>query len=312
MEREAENLVMFIVMKLMQSRKSTNAMSLIQPTSLAQSKSLVQSEPLVQSESLAQSKFLVQSTSSSTSNPTSNPMLRRSLTRLATPLLIGVLTLMAANPAFAEAERMLRTITVTGQGTESIQTTQAQVMLAVEVQGKTAEEVQREAARRTAAVVEFLRSRNVNKLQTTGIYLSPQYDYNNNTQRITGYTANNSISFRVPTDKAGALMDEAISKGATRIDGVNFSAEDSAIATAQQQALKEAAQDAQTQADAVLSALGLSKKDVVSIQVNGATPTPVYTQGQQVLRAEAAPASPTPVVGGEQEVQASVTLQISY
>ena len=38
--------------------------------------------------------------------------------------------------------RMLRTLTVSGRGTESIQTTIAQVRLGVEAQGKTAGEVQ--------------------------------------------------------------------------------------------------------------------------------------------------------------------------
>ncbi len=98
--------------------------------------------------------------------------------------------------------------------------------------------------------------------------------------------------------------------GATQINGISFVANDEAIAAAQKQALKEATQDARQQADAVFSALGFKSKEIVSIQVNNATapPPPMF------LRAEAAKVadSSTPVVGGEQEVEASVTLQISY
>jgi uncharacterized protein len=230
------------------------------------------------------------------------------------PLFLGVLSLTMATPAMAEQTQMLRTLTVTGQGTEIIPTTLSRVQLGVEVQGDTAEKVQQEAARRSSAVVDLVRSRNIAKLQTTGISLSPRYDYSNNgEQKIIGYTATNSISFQVTTDRAGTIMDDAVKAGATRIDGVSFIAEEGAIATAQRQAIREATQEAQAQADAALSALGLSRKEVVSIQVNGASPPPPVLYQAEALAARTASApAPTPVIGGEQEVQASVTLQFSY
>ncbi|MBH8566150.1 SIMPL domain-containing protein [Nostoc sp. CENA67] len=216
-------------------------------------------------------------------------------------------------PGFAEEKAQLwRTLTVSGRGTESIPTTLSEVSLGVEVQAKTAQEAQQEAARRSSAVVALLKSRNVEKLQTTGIRLNPVYSYTNNVQRITGYTASNTVSFRIVTEKAGTLLDEAVKAGATQINSVNFIATDEAIAKARQQALKEATQDARQQADAVFSALGFQPKEVVSIKVDNANapPPPV------LYRAEAAKLAnqdaSTPVVGGEQQVEASVTLQISY
>ena len=211
--------------------------------------------------------------------------------------------------------QLMRTVTVTGRGVESIPATIAQVSLGVEAQGKTAQEVQQEVARRSTAVVELLRSRNVEKLQTTGIRLNPNYSFQNNVQRLVGYTAVNTVSFRMDTDRVGNLLDEAVKAGATRIDGINFVATDSAIATAQEQALQKATQDAQRQADAVLRTLNLTRQEVVNIQVNGAaTPPPI------AFRVRAAPPVgdiavnefSTPVAGGEQQVEASVTLQIRY
>jgi uncharacterized protein len=233
----------------------------------------------------------------------------------ALPLFLGILSLTMANPAMAEQQQqMLRTLTVIGQGTEMVPTTLSRVQLGVEVQGDTADKVQQEAARRSSAVVELVRSRNVAKLQTTGISLNPRYDYSDNgEQKIVGYTATNSISFQVPTDRAGTVMDDAVKAGATRIDGVSFIADEGAIATAQRQAIREATQDAQAQADAALSALGLTRKEVVSIQVNGSTPPPPILYQREALAARVADSPPpTPVVGGEQEVQTSVTLQFSY
>ncbi|XGW00618.1 MAG: SIMPL domain-containing protein [Leptolyngbya sp. BL-A-14] len=229
----------------------------------------------------------------------------------------GLLSLAIANPVLAQEklaqEKMLRTLTVTGRGTEMVATTITQVRLGVEAQGKTANEVQQEVARRSNAVVNLLKSRQVDKLETTGINLSPTYQYDNGKQTLTGYSASNIVSFRIATPKAGTLLDEAVKAGASRIDGVSFIATDEAIAATQKAALREATQDAQAQADAVFSALNLSKGQIVSIQVNGASaPPPRPIEDVQMLRAAAAPKAPSPVIGGEQEVQASVTLQISY
>jgi hypothetical protein len=120
------------------------------------------------------------------------------------------------------------------------------------------------------------------------------------------------VSFEVPTERAGALIDEAIEVGATRIDSVSFTAADAAIETAQQQALREATQDAQRQAETVLSALNLTRKAIVSVQINGATPPPPIPVPRLESRAASLDRAETPIVGGEQEVQASVTLEISY
>lgn len=223
---------------------------------------------------------------------------------------VGMLSLAISQPVLAQ-EKLMRTLTVTGQGTETIVTTFTQVRLGVEAQGKTAEAVQSEVAQRSNSVVNFLKSRRVEKLETTGVNLNPNYRYDNGKQTLTGYSASNTVSFRVDTKTAGSIMDEAVKAGASRIDGISFIASDGAIANARKTALKKATQDAQEQADAVLGALGLSRQEIVSIQVNGATtPPPRPIPYAAKAMAEAAP--PSPVMGGDQEVEASVTLQISY
>lgn len=234
-------------------------------------------------------------------------------------LYLGLVCITFTNSALAQdrgqiQNMLVRTLTVSGRGVESIPTTLTEVRLGVEVQRKTIAEAQQEAARRSDAVVSLLKARpQVEKLQTTGITLNPVYSYNNNTQKLTGYIATNTVSFRVPTEKIGMLLDETVKVGATRIDGINFVATDSAVSAAQQQALKKATQDAQQQANSVLSSLNLTPKEIVSIQVNDTNVPPP----QPLLQAERAADTlnvkvATPVVGGEQKVEASVTLQFSY
>lgn len=233
-------------------------------------------------------------------------------------LTLGLLSTNFTNSALAQDKgqiqnMLLRTLTVSGRGVESIPTTLTEIRLGVEVQRKTITEAQQEAARRSEAVVSLLRSRpQVEKLQTTGITLNPVYSYNNNTQKLTGYIATNTVSFRVATEKIGMLLDDTVKVGASRIDGITFIATDSAISAAQQQALKKATQDAQQQANSVLSSLNLTPKEIVNIQINNTTvapPQPLF-QDRTANVAEAKVA--TPVIGGEQKVEASVTLQISY
>jgi len=236
------------------------------------------------------------------------------LTKLGVTLSLSLtfVSLIAPLPALSQ-EKLLRTLNVTGRGVESIDTTLTQVELGVESTGKSASAVQQEVARRSTAVVELLKNRKVEKLETTGINLSPTYDYTGGRQVLTGYSAINRVRFQVPIPQAGILLDQAVQSGASRIDGLSFKASDTAIATAQQQALREATQDALQQARTVFSSLNITQKEIISIQINQATPPPsvpmVYATA---ARMKTGFDSTTPVIGGEQTVEATVTLTISY
>ncbi len=242
------------------------------------------------------------------------PRHRFSKPALSLLLVTGWIALAGISPGIAQERKPSRTITASGRGIVTIPTTLSQIRLAIEVQAKTPTTAQQEAAKRSTQVVEYLKNQRVDKLQTTGINLNPTYIYPpNGTPKITGYTATNSISFRVTTDRAGMILDAAVKTGATRIDGVSFVAADSAIASAQLQALKQATQDAQRQADTVLDTLNLKRKEVIGIQIsNTSTPTPIPMQNQRALAQTTDAQATTPVVGGEQQVEASVTLDIGY
>lgn len=213
-------------------------------------------------------------------------------------------------PARAQ-EQVLRTLSVTGVGVERIPATLAQVNLGVEIQGKMAAEVQQEVAKRTSSLVEFLRSRQVERLQTKGISLQPNYNYTNNQRRLIGYIGTNTVSFRLSTEEVGKLLDKAVEAGATRIDNISFTATEAEMASAQKEALRKATIEAQKQADAVLEALNFSTKEIIGVQINGASvPQPRRLERASFSAADAE--ASTPVIGGEQAVSGSVTLQIRY
>jgi uncharacterized protein len=207
-----------------------------------------------------------------------------------------------------------RTLTVSGKGTINIPTTMTQVRLGVEIQGKTAQIVQQQVAKRSQTVLELLKARKVEKLETTGINLNPNYSYKDGKQTITGYSGSNTVSFRINTEKSGTLLDEAIQAGATKIDGISFVASDEALAQAQQQAIQKASEDAKKQASSALTALNLKQQEVIGVQINNANPPmPIAYSSPALAEAKVSQSSAdTPVVGGEQKVQQTVTLQIRY
>lgn len=223
---------------------------------------------------------------------------------------VSCLSLALMQPVLAQ-EQILKTITVTGKGIERIPATVANVQLGVEIEGQNATQIQEQVAKRTASLVELLKSSNVQKLQTTGVQLRPDYTYDNNQRQLKGYVATNLVSFELPIERVGRLLDDSVKVGATRIDNVNLTATETAIAIAQQQALVKASLDAQQQAEAVLNALNLKAQEIITINVNGANiPNPLV---REVMADKlASNMASSPVIGGEQEISASVTLQIRY
>lgn len=235
-------------------------------------------------------------------------------------LALGLLSLTACQsvptPIEAGNSRFLpRTLSVSGKGEVTIPTTVAQVSLGVTLQGKEATEVQEQLAQKSSAVVKLLKARKVEKLETTNISFSPVYSYKDDKETLIGYSGTNIVRFRIETQKIANLLDDAIKAGATRIDSVRFVASDHAIAQAQQQAINKAAEDAKKQGDAALSALNLQQQEIMRIQINETNvpePLSFAIPAKRVAIPQVGGIPSTPVVGGEQEVEASVTLLIRY
>jgi uncharacterized protein YggE len=208
----------------------------------------------------------------------------------------------------------LNLLTVSGQGLVTVETSIAVVRLAVLVDGESAEAVQKDVAERTNSLVERLQQEEVDKLQTTGISLNPRYTYRNNEAEQVGVQGQNAVQFEVPIERAGLVLDGAIEAGATQIQSVSFRASDEVIQSARQEAIRLAIGDAQDQADVALGALSLSQSGIASIQINGSNqaPAPVSLQAAEAYSLSSRSADPTPVLGGEQVVTASVTLRIRY
>lgn len=80
------------------------------------------------------------------------------------------------------------------------------------------------------------------------ITLEPIQEYINNRMMVTGYRASNSIIFRVELPMAGAVVDQIVERGVTRIDGISFVATPKEVNLSRQMAITQAVEDAIQQA----------------------------------------------------------------
>ena len=197
---------------------------------------------------------------------------------------------------------------VTSQGEVTVPTSITTVDLGIQVQAPTATEAQQELAQQTASVVEVLENLGVQELQTTSVQLYPVYSYEDETERLIGFEGRNTLQFELPTESAGAAIDAAIAAGANLVENISFSASDEALQQARLQALQQAVEEAQIQAGAVFDALDLVPEAIVGIEILGASePIP-----QPFELAQADGAATTPIIGGPQTVEATVSLDILY
>lgn len=199
--------------------------------------------------------------------------------------------------------------------TEEIRTVpdRASIGAGVTTTAPTAVEAMRQNAAAMDRLVRALRARDIpaRDIQTSGINLSPQYDYRPQEQgqppRLIGYQVSNQV--RVTTANIaglGPLLDTLVEAGGTNLDGPTFFLEDpdAALETARETALRRATERAARYARAA----GYRSARLVQLSEGNAfvapPPMPMYR-----MAAETADAA-TPVAPGQ--VSNSVTLNVQY
>lgn len=147
-------------------------------------------------------------------------------------------------------------------------------------------------------------------IQTTGINLGAQYDYDQARNRpiFRAYQASNRVSVTLRrVDRTGPVLDALVAAGATDIAGPNFSIDDDSGPRAQ--ARKAAFDKAQAQASEYARWAGYSGVRLLSINegINPGRPMPMMERG---MVAQAADAKSTPIEPGL--VGTSVTVTVTF
>jgi uncharacterized protein len=200
------------------------------------------------------------------------------------------------------------TVRASGEATVSMKPDQATLNIGVVNQASTADAAAAQNAKQLTSVLEQLRKDLGAKadIRTSGYSLNPNYKYGNNTApQITGYTASNTVQVKVDDlSKLGSIIDAATKTGSNSVNGIQFGLKNDQSARAE--ALKQAAQIARANAEAISAALGLRVVRVRSAESGeGGRVIPLQPQ----FRAMAAEArAPTPVEAGTIDLHAIVTV----
>jgi uncharacterized protein len=118
-------------------------------------------------------------------------------------------------------------------------------------------------------------------IQTSGLNLSPQYDYSNSNgqpPRFMGYQASNQLTVTIrKIADAGPMIDALVNAGATNISGPSFSVADQEKLV--QQARSKAMETARQRADFYAKAAGYARARLVSLAEGGgyAPPMPMVS-----------------------------------
>ena len=147
-------------------------------------------------------------------------------------------------------------------------------------------------------------------IQTTGINLYAQYDYDRTQQKqvFRGYQASNNVSVILrKVDKVGEVLDTLVAAGATDINGPSFSIDDDTAAKAQ--ARKAAMERGHEQAMEYAQMAGYSNIRLLEVSESLSRSTPVPMMRTMAVE-DAAAAPPTPVEPGL--VGTGVTVTVKY
>jgi uncharacterized protein YggE len=199
-------------------------------------------------------------------------------------------------------------ISVVGQGIVLAQPNIARITLGTEVFDQSLANAQAEAARRMDAVVTKLKASGIadTDIRTTSFNITPQYNNqrDNNQPVLRGYQVQNLVEVKT-TNVAGlgALLDDAVISGATRVMGISFESDN--MEALKNQARDQAMANARAKAEQLARAAGVSLGRPTAIDesdTGGVTPVRQLAAPQAAAPADAT----TPIQPGQLRVSTTV------
>lgn len=232
-------------------------------------------------------------------------------------VLLAAATLMPAAalaqdaPAGARARGPARVLTVTGSGEVSATPDVAVISSGVETQAETARGALDANSRAVAALIDAARKAGVETrdIATSGFSVQPVYAERRQpkgepVQAIVGYQVMNRVTVTLrDVAKVGPLLDQLVTVGSNRIDGITFLVSDAN--TRRDAARTAAVADARRKAETLADAAGVTLGKVLTIEEGNGAPSP--RPMMRMMAAEAMGA--VPVEAGSAALDASVELR---
>jgi uncharacterized protein len=188
--------------------------------------------------------------------------------------------------------------------------TVADVVLAIQVEGRTVDAVSSQLSQRSHTLLDFLRQQEIERLRTEDVGYEPETEpVRGGPDQIVGYNGHASMSFRTTPEKLGTLLTGALEHGANRISQTTFSPKETEIDAARQDLAIEATKTALARADAIAQAVGQSVVRVENINVaseEGVVPLPFRAATGRLQ----SPANSVETAPGEQEISVRVSVEV--
>jgi hypothetical protein len=198
-------------------------------------------------------------------------------------------------------------IVVGGTGRVAVDPDVADLRLGVAVARPTVEAARAAAAEAMSAILAAVAAAGVERrdVRTTLLSVQPRYDYRDGkAPTLTGYDLANVVEVTVrDLGNHGAVVDGALTAGATSLDGLAFRVDDPR--EAERAARTAAVAEARARAEVLAEAGGVALGAITSIVEGG--PPPAWPQPKAARMSLAADAG-TPVEGGTTEIAVTVTV----
>jgi uncharacterized protein YggE len=221
------------------------------------------------------------------------------------PLAVAVLVGIAAFAGVARPESahgdstQTDTVTTNGHGVITAVPDEATVAAGVRTDGASAAAALSANAAKMNAVIAALKAASGDQIQTQEVSLYPTTDPQG---KVTGYTAQNTVSAKAKIARAGALVDAAVGAGANTVDGPSLTLSDQDALY--RDALKKAVSDARAKALALADAGGFGVGPVSTVVEQSAAGQPVFARPVALAAKDAS----TPLEPGTADVTADVTV----
>lgn len=204
------------------------------------------------------------------------------------------------------------TIDVAGEGRVNVAPDMVLVNLTVQQRATTSQEAYSKITTGVNDLRKILKDAGIADadIQTTSIYMNPEYNYDNGRTTPNGFSASHSLSVKVrKLDAVNPLLDSVVAVNGLQIQWVSYDLSDKEKIYSE--ARKLALEKARQKADELAKTGGVTIKKVHSINEGSvATPYPMYQNVKAMDFASVGGGSTTSVAPGTLEYSISVT--VSY
>ena len=194
-----------------------------------------------------------------------------------------------------------------GHGEISVAPDIAIIMLGVETLGANVTETQQDNADRMNQVIHSMKDLNVKDIKTTQYTIDRNFEYINGRRIDRGFVVRNLIQITIDDlNMVGTVIDTGIKQGVNIIQSITFDVENKDYYY--KEALNFALTNAMNKADSMAKHLGITVTLIPARITENTSPVIPFTRDIALRESMQA----TPILPGENKIEANITVEILY